>query len=81
VFQEILSAEKMPTPSLVIPIYEKLVVMLNDLERELPELSHAILASVMKLKEYPAKSRRTKLYALAIGKSKMVSLVSFAPFS
>jgi hypothetical protein len=68
VVQEIVSAEKTPTLSLVIPMYKKLVVMLNDLKRELPELSHAISASVIKLDEYLAKSRRTKLYALAIGK-------------
>jgi hypothetical protein len=75
VVQEIVSTEKTPTLSLVIPMYEKLVVMLNDLKRELPELSHAISASVIKLDEYLAKSRRTKLYALAIGKSQIASMV------
>ena len=64
--QEILSAEKTPTLSIVLPMYEKLIVMLNDLKRKLPKLTHAISASVYKLNEYLGKSRKTKLYALAI---------------
>lgn len=68
VVQEIVSAEKTPTLSLVLPMYEKLVVMLHDLKSELPKLSHAISASIIKLEEYLAESRRTKLYALAIGR-------------
>jgi len=62
-------------------MYGKLVVMLNDLKRKLPELSHAISTSVIKLDEYLTKSCRTKLYALAIGKSKILSFVLLVLFS
>ncbi|KAJ7790430.1 hypothetical protein B0H14DRAFT_2396434 [Mycena olivaceomarginata] len=65
--QEIVSAEKTPTLSVVLPLYEKLIVMLNDLAKELGEISHAIKASVEKLEEYLAVSRRTKIYSLAMG--------------
>jgi hypothetical protein len=41
--------------------------MLNDLAKELGEISHAIKASVEKLEEYLAVSRRTKIYSLAMG--------------
>jgi hypothetical protein len=65
--QEIVSAERTPTLSVVLPIYEKLIVMLGDLKTLKPEISHAISASIDKLEEYMAISRRTKIYALAIG--------------
>ncbi|KAJ7794074.1 hypothetical protein B0H14DRAFT_2220719, partial [Mycena olivaceomarginata] len=65
--QEIVSAEKTPTLSVVLPLYEKLIVILNDLAKELGEISHAIKASVEKLEEYLAVSRRTKIYSLAMG--------------
>lgn len=65
--QEIVSAEKTPTLSVVLPLYEKLIVMLNDLAKELGEISHAIKASVEKLEEYLAVSRCTKIYSLAMG--------------
>ncbi|KAJ6463695.1 hypothetical protein C8R47DRAFT_992515, partial [Mycena vitilis] len=67
VVQEIVSAEKTPTLSIVLPLYEKLIIMLNNLAKELDVISHAIHASVRKLEEYLAKSRGTKMYALAMG--------------
>lgn len=66
--QEIVSAEKTPTLSLVLPLYEKLIALLNKLKMQLPKLEHAISASLLKLEEYLAKSRQTKVYALAMGK-------------
>ncbi|KAJ7680087.1 hypothetical protein B0H14DRAFT_3101791 [Mycena olivaceomarginata] len=68
IVQEIVSAEKTPTLSIVLPMYEKLIVMLNDLAKDLEELSHAIKVSVQKLEEYLSLSRRTKIYSLAMGK-------------
>lgn len=67
VVQEIVSAEKTPTLSLVLPLYEKLIALLNKLKTRLPKLEHAIAASVWKLEEYLAKSRETKIYGLAMG--------------
>jgi hypothetical protein len=69
VVQEIVSAEKTPTLSIVLPIYEDLIVMLKNLRTELPEIAHAISASITKLEEYLVIARRTKVYALAIGMS------------
>ena len=46
IVQEIVSAEKTPTLSLVLPLYEKLVALLNKLKIQLPKLEHAIEASV-----------------------------------
>ncbi|KAJ7663376.1 hypothetical protein DFH06DRAFT_986792, partial [Mycena polygramma] len=67
IVQEIVSAEKTPTLSVVLPMYEKLIVMLKDLSRELDELSIGINATIRKLEEYLNMSRRTKAYSLAMG--------------
>ncbi|KAJ7191879.1 hypothetical protein GGX14DRAFT_380642 [Mycena pura] len=67
IVQEIVSAEKTPTLSSVLPMYEKLIIMLKDLSRELDELSIGINAIIRKLEEYLNLSRRTKAYALAMG--------------
>lgn len=65
--QEIVSADKTPTLSLVLPMYEKLIVMLNNLKQKLPKLAHAISSTVNKLDEFLGKSRETKIYILAMG--------------
>lgn len=65
--QELVSAEKTPTLSIVLPVYERLIIMLKNLRQELPQLAHAITASINKLEEYLAISQRTKIYALAMG--------------
>jgi len=67
--QQIVSAEKTPTLSIVIPIYEQLISMLTDLKKHLPNLVHAIDASIDKLKEYMEKAQSTKMYVLAMCKS------------
>ncbi|KAJ7181343.1 hypothetical protein C8R43DRAFT_870106, partial [Mycena crocata] len=66
--QELVSAEKTPTLCIVLPLYERLIIMLRDLKRKIPKLSHAITASIRKLEEYLALSRRAPIYALAMGK-------------
>ncbi|KAJ6602746.1 ribonuclease H-like domain-containing protein, partial [Mycena vulgaris] len=68
IVQEIVSAEKTPTLSIVLPMYEKLILMLKDLAKDLAVISHAINATVGRLEEYLGKSRRTKMYSLAMGK-------------
>ncbi|KAF8185444.1 hypothetical protein BJ912DRAFT_1114624 [Pholiota molesta] len=67
VVQELVSAEKTPTLSIVLPLYEKLITMLKLLRRALPELVHGIDASVAKLEEYLAISRGNRIYGLAMG--------------
>ncbi|KII88822.1 hypothetical protein PLICRDRAFT_110575, partial [Plicaturopsis crispa FD-325 SS-3] len=67
--QEIVSAEKTPTLTIVLPLYEKLITVLNALKvHKLPKLSHAISGCVQKLEEYLNLSRRTKMYSLAMSK-------------
>lgn len=75
--QEIVSAEKTPTLSYVLPLYEQLLVMLKDLAKELPKLSLGINATIRKLEEYFNMSRRTRLYGLAMGKLFFDPLVGF----
>ncbi|KAF9032317.1 hypothetical protein BDZ89DRAFT_907149, partial [Hymenopellis radicata] len=64
--QELISAEQTPTLSLVIPLYEQLIEKLRALRSELPKLQHAIDASISKLEEYLAYSRKTQICNLAI---------------
>lgn len=64
--QQCVSAEKMPTLSIVLPTYEKAITMLKDLRFSLPKLAGAINESIMKLEEYLAISRKTKIYVLAM---------------
>lgn len=66
--QELVSAEKTPTLSIVLPLYELLLRMLKDLSRVRIKLAHAINASITKLEEYLAISRTAKMYSLAMGK-------------
>ncbi|KAJ6495737.1 hypothetical protein C8R47DRAFT_973665, partial [Mycena vitilis] len=64
--QEIVSGQKTPTLSFVLPLYEQLIVMLKALAKELDKLSIGIKASIRKLEEYLNMSRRTKIYSLAM---------------
>lgn len=66
--QELLSAEKTPTLSFALPIYEELVVKLQDLREHMPDrtLKHAIDEGIRKINEYIIKSRKSDVYALAI---------------
>ncbi|KAJ7604850.1 ribonuclease H-like domain-containing protein, partial [Roridomyces roridus] len=72
--QEIVSAEKTPTLSIVLPIYEQLIQMLRDFAQQHPKLRVGINAAVKKINEYLGKSRRTQVYALAMSESLFPSL-------
>lgn len=52
--------------SLTLPCYEKLIVILKLLRCKLMKIAHAITASIEKLEEYLTKSRKTRIYAIAI---------------
>lgn len=65
--QQLISAEKTPTLAIVLPVYEQLIAILNNLKRAIPNLAHTISASVEKLKEYMSKARETDVYILAMG--------------
>ncbi|KAF5387624.1 hypothetical protein D9615_000715 [Tricholomella constricta] len=64
--QEIVSADKTPTLSKVLPLYEKLIMVLQDLKRVIPNLTHVISASEGKLVEYLEMARKTRIYSLAM---------------
>lgn len=65
--QEVLSAQHTPTLSLVIPTYETLIANLKLLTKTLPRIAHAIRASIWKLEHYLKLTRKTHIYALAMG--------------
>lgn len=67
--QELLSAEKCPTLSVALPVYEKLVAHWTALTETIPELSHYIRLGIGKIMEYVAMGRRTRVYALAMSKN------------
>ena len=70
--QELLAAEKTPTPSLALPAYEGLVLIWKELAKLFPELSHYIRLGIAKIMEYVSKGRRSCIYALAMSMAKLV---------
>jgi hypothetical protein len=81
--QELLSAEKTPTLSQAIPAYEMVVQAWFDLQKVLPELAHYIGVGIAKIQEYVAKGRTSRVYALAMGKTrrKLIVLAPLTPYS
>lgn len=67
VVQEEVSAQKTPTLSVVLLLYEQLIQHLKNAKQLLPCLSHAMDTSIKKLNEYLAQSWKSCIYALAIG--------------
>jgi hypothetical protein len=67
--QELLSAEKTPTLSLALPIFELLIIKWLELQTELPELGHYIGVGIAKIQEYVIKGRKSRIYALAMSTS------------
>lgn len=67
--QELASAEKTPTLSIILPLYEGLIEMLGLMKTTLPNLCHIIDVSLRKLREYVDKARGTRIYALAMGEA------------
>jgi hypothetical protein len=66
--QEFLSAEKIPTLALALPVYEALIDGLKNClsESKFPELSHPIKCAVRKLEAYVEKARGLPVYTLAM---------------
>lgn len=63
--QELLSSERTPTLSMVVPVFEELVKQFKNLQSSYPELSHYIGVAIAKIEEYMGQSRKTRIYALA----------------
>lgn len=66
--QESLSAELTPTLSMAMPLYEILIESWTVLKSTIPELSHYIDVALSKLKQYIKEGRKTRIYALSMGK-------------
>lgn len=71
--QELLSGEGTPTLCEVLPQYENVLVMLQDLRsiklaEKKPRLARAINVTMKKIEEYILKSRKSRVYALAMSK-------------
>jgi hypothetical protein len=66
--QTTLCGEKVPTLSAVLPTYEDLLEMLRAYKVICPQLWSAISICIAKIEEYVTKSRKTRIYALAMSK-------------
>ena len=64
--QQAVSAEKTPTLTHVLPLYEKLALLYRLAARKLPELHGAINAAHAKLNKYLKLTQTTRIYALAM---------------
>ncbi len=61
---------------MVLPLYEHLLTQLKAVRTDhLPQLAHGIDASIAALEKYMAESRKTNVYALAMGKFLSLSLL------
>ncbi|KAF8993043.1 ribonuclease H-like domain-containing protein, partial [Cyathus striatus] len=64
--QELLSAEKTPTLSFALPLYEVLLEKWRILQNTIPELSHYIGVGISKIEEYISLARSTRIYVHAM---------------
>ena len=76
--QELVSAEKTPTLSVVLPLYERLIGMLKKIARIYPKIAHAILFSAEKLDKYMGYSRQSRIYAIAMSEKTWLNTFSSA---
>jgi hypothetical protein len=65
--QELMSAEKTPTLSMALPLYELLIKRWTLMKIEKPLYAPFIDIGIKKIVEYVELSRKSKIYALAIG--------------
>lgn len=66
--QQVVSHENTPTVSIAMPAYALLVDAWKALRYDLPELQHYIDFGVTKVEEYVFKSRKSRIFALAMSK-------------
>ncbi|KAF5383852.1 hypothetical protein D9615_003798 [Tricholomella constricta] len=64
--QELLSAERTPTLSLSLPLYEILIEQWKLLQATIPELAPYIEIGIQKLEDYVGQARKTRIYAHAM---------------
>lgn len=66
--QELLSAEKTPTLSMALPVYETMLNTWKHHQTMFPELKYFIDVGMKKIEEYIARSRKSQAYALSMSK-------------
>lgn len=64
--QELLSAEKTPTLSMALPVFEMLLNSWLHLQTQIPELAHHIGVGISMIQKYVSKGRKSRIYALAM---------------
>ncbi|KAJ2973106.1 hypothetical protein NUW54_g12126 [Trametes sanguinea] len=64
--QQLVSSERTPSLSIALPAYELVLVAWKQLRLDLPHLRHYIDRGIEKIQEYVYKSRKSRIYALAI---------------
>jgi hypothetical protein len=65
--QELMSAEKTPTLSMALPLYELLIKRRMLMKQQKPLYAPFIDIGIKKIQQYVELSRKSKIYALAIG--------------
>lgn len=65
--QELLSSERTPTVSMVLPAFDELLKSLQAAQENHPELKHFIGVAISKIQDYLDKARKTRIYSLAMG--------------
>lgn len=67
--QQLLSSERTPTLGIALPAYELIIAKWEDLQQVIPELKPFIGRGIRKLEEYMSETRKTRIYAHAMGES------------
>lgn len=70
--QEALSAEKTPTLSLTLPLYEDMIQSLRLVQKTIPEMAYAVEAGIAKLDEYVLRARKSRVHALSMSRSNIL---------
>ncbi|KEP45315.1 putative transposase, partial [Rhizoctonia solani 123E] len=64
--QELLSAEKTPTLSLVFPLFESIIQNWKQLADTIPELRHAISCGIKKIYDYMGRANKVPAHTIAM---------------
>ncbi len=64
-----MSFERTPSLTIALPAYELLLTGWRELREEIPHMAPHINTGIRKIEEYVNLSRRSRIHALAMGKS------------
>ncbi|TEB20236.1 hypothetical protein FA13DRAFT_1645125, partial [Coprinellus micaceus] len=67
--QELLSGERTPALSVALPSYEVVVIKWRQLQKTIPKMAPFIEKGIEKIESYMNESRKTRIYAHAMGES------------